>query len=121
MKRNTIVVLILLFLLLFPTAAAAPSVYTPAQLRQLNQSFQSSAQVLKPRFTQGREGLVRAVQRMLNHLDYGPLAVAGHLDRGTREAVRSFQKHHHLTQDGCVNRTTWAHLLSEYRQAERIP
>lgn len=125
MKRNGILVLLLLLLVLPhlapPAAAAAPGGYSSAQMVQLNQSFRSSGQVLKPRFTQGREGLVRAVQRMLNRLDYGPLTADGTFDRGTREAVRSFQKHHHLTQDGCVNRATWARLLGEYRRVEQIP
>lgn len=121
MRGKQIVALLLLLLLLLPAAAAAPGAYSSAQMVRLNQSFRSSGQVLKLRFTQGREGLVRAVQQMLNRLDYGPLTADGNFDRGTREAVRSFQKHHHLTQDGCVNRATWARLLGEYRRVEQIP
>lgn len=53
---------------------------------------------------------VKHLQKTLNGLGYGPLAVDGILGPTTEAAVKKFQGNFNLTVDGIVGPRTWTSL-----------
>jgi peptidoglycan hydrolase-like protein with peptidoglycan-binding domain len=53
---------------------------------------------------------VRVVQRRLNELEDAALKVDGVFGNRTEEAVKTFQRAHHLSADGIVGQKTWGAL-----------
>lgn len=62
-----------------------------------------------------RSGSVRPLQLLLigSGMSCGGSGADGIFGAGTENAVKAFQRHHSLTVDGIVGKTTWSKLLIE--------
>jgi outer membrane murein-binding lipoprotein Lpp len=55
----------------------------------------------------------KQVQIALKNAGYNPGTIDGRMGKGTRDAIKAFQKAHNLAADGKVGSQTW-NLLKEY-------